>query len=143
MPDDMISCTLIHVVDDPYFEAAVETFSVTVDYFDSLVSFSTSTASISIHDDDSKSTHIIKYNNCLLHFTDVEIGFFFSSNNINIREEGNAADTKLIVTQTGQVDIPVSVALIPINGTATGTFSVLLTVIMTHFERVVIIVFMS
>ncbi len=62
----------------------------------------------------------------LLCLTDVEIGFFFSQNNVDVREEENVQDTMLFVSQTGLVDIPVSVFLVPINGTATGS------VIMTH-----------
>lgn len=53
--------------------------------------------------------------------TAAKVGFFFDYNE-NIREEGNAADTELLVTLTGAVDIPVSIAMVPVNGTATGTF---------------------
>ncbi len=52
LPDATIACTMIDIKNDPYFEAEIETFSVAVDYFDSLVSFTTSTADILIRDND-------------------------------------------------------------------------------------------
>lgn len=57
MPEQNISCSFLRVINDPYFEAEVETLSVTVDYSDSLVTFSISTATISIRDDDGKEIH--------------------------------------------------------------------------------------
>ncbi len=68
LPDATTACTLIDIKNDPYFETEIETFSVTVDYFDSLVSFTMNTADILIRDNDGENTFFnircVRINTC-------------------------------------------------------------------------------